>query len=62
MPVRGKRAGRELEEVGRIDSSEHGEVLTPGKERGKADRWEGRKSLRLQPRYEKICGQVFGEP
>lgn len=56
----GIRPGRELEEVG--EPPEHNVGLIPGKERGKADRVRGRRSLRLQPSYKNVCSQAGGEP
>ena len=56
----GKRAGEELEEVG--GPSGHHAGLPPGKEGGKAERKVGRKSLRLQPSYKKVCIEDEGKP
>lgn len=58
--VKGIRPGREVEEVG--EPPEHNVGLIPGKERGKADRVRGRRSLRLQPSYKNVCSQAGGEP
>lgn len=39
----------------------HHAGLTPGKERGKADKKVGRKSLRLESSYKKVCIQDDGK-